>query len=395
VPSGNICWADLLGGDFKFNGVFRFNDAGSPIAGGIPSGSAGLQGTAGIAIGPDGNIYVSSKDSGEVLFYNGNTGAPLPSPLPGGRDGLFAVLRDGTPEHEGSGPGPLRFGADGNLYVADYGGSTVRVYNGMTGSELPIAAHGLTPAGGLAFAPDGDLYVGNFGSGSIIRVRNGVQSPFIVSGTGPITTPSSMLFLPDGDVLVNSMFANEIHRYSATGEYRGLFAAIEPLTPPVGFTNFPSDLSFDADGNVLVAVLGATNPPDNRGQILRYKINEGSIEGTLLSNLVDAYPPIGSIAWIRSPNAIAGDFNGDAVINNNDYAKWRADFGKFVATGGGADGNGDGHVNAADYVAWRNATGGGTVTSLAAAIPEPGIAGLLSVAALIFMKRSNQRSRPF
>src|SRR5689334_11978462 len=128
--------AEILGGDFKFNGVFRYDDAGNPVSGAIPSGSAGLQGTSGIAIGPDGNIYVASKDSGEVLFYSSATGAPLPSPLPGGRDGLFAVLRDAS--HPNSGPGPIRFGPDGNLYVADYGGTTIREYNGTTGVEMPV-----------------------------------------------------------------------------------------------------------------------------------------------------------------------------------------------------------------------------------------------------------------
>jgi hypothetical protein len=362
------CRAEILGGDYKFNGVFRFSDTGTPVAGSIPSGTAGLQGTAGVEIGPDGNIYVSSKDSGEVLRFSAATGAPLPSPLVGGRDGLFAVLRDSS--HPNSGPGPLKFGPNGHLYVADYGGTTVRKFDGVTGAELGTVVTGLAPPAGMTFAADGDLYVGNFGTSAIIRVHNGQKSTFIASGTGPIATPSSLLFVPNGDLLVVSMFANEIHRYSSTGAYLGVFAAIEPLEPAVGNTNYPSDIGFDQNGNILVAVLGATNPPDNRGQILRYRLDEGSVAGTLLNTVVDAYPAIGSVAWIRSANAIVGDFDSNGTVNTADYTKWRGDLGKFVAGGGGADGNGNGVVDAADYVVWRNYQSPGPAIG-ALQVPEP------------------------
>ncbi len=388
--------ADLLAGDFKFNSVFRFDDeSGVEVPGGIPVGSAGLQATAGVEIGPDGNIYVSSQNTGEILFYDGETGAPLPSPLTGGRDGLFAVLLNDDEENPFGAPGPLRFGPNGNLYVSDFGGTTVRVFDGATGAELAPAATGFGPPGGLTFAPNGDLYVGNFGSSGVIRVRNGVQQNFITSGTGPIVTPSSMLFIPNGDMLVVSMYANEIHRYSAGGAYLGLFAAIEPVPPPIDGTNYPSDIAFDADGNIVVAVLGATNPPDNRGQILRFALNDASIAGTLLDTLVDAFPPMGSIAWIPSPDAITGDYDSDAAVNAGDLNKWRADFGKWVAKGGGADGNGDRIVDAADYVVWRKAFLGGTGTGTNSTVPEPSAAAIIVIAAVLFSPQRMRRSDRF
>ncbi len=388
------CQADLLAGDFKFNSVFRFDDeTGAEVLGGIPAGGAGLEATAGVIVGPDDNIYISSQNTGEILYYHGETGAPLPSPLPGGRDGLFARLR--TESHPGGAPGPLRFGPNGNLYVSDFGGTTVRVFDGSTGAELAPAATGFGPPGGLTFAPNGDLYVGNFGTSAVIRVRNGVQQTFIASGTGPILTPSAMLFVPNGDMLVVSMFANEIHRYSPSGAYRGVFATIEPVPPPVDVTNYPSDIAFDADGNVVVAVLGATNPPDNRGQILRYALNEGSIAGTLLDTLVDAYPPMGSIAWIRSPDAITGDYDSDGTVNAADLTKWRADFGKWVAKAGGADGNGNGIVDAADYVVWRKAFGSGTNIGTTTTVPEPSAAAVIVIVAIVFSPQRMRRTDRF
>ncbi|HEY3392081.1 MAG TPA: hypothetical protein VGK58_05200 [Lacipirellulaceae bacterium] len=393
-PMVDASLADLLAGDFKFNSVFRFDDVtGAEVPGGIPAGSAGLEATAGLEIGPDGNIYVSSQNTGEVLFYDGETGAPLASPLPGGRDGLFALLR--TEDQPGGAPGPLRFGQDGNLYVSDFGGTTVRVFHGTTGAELAPAATGFGPPGGLTFAPNGDLYVGNFGTSAIIRVRSGMQQTFIASGTGPILTPSSMLIVPNGDMLVVSMFANEIHRYSAGGAYLGVFATIDPVPPPVDVTNYPSDIAFDADGNIVVAVLGATNPPDNRGQILRFALNEGSVAGTLLEKLVDAYPPMGSIAWIRSPDAVTGDFNSDGAIEADDINKWRGDYGKWVAKGGGADASGNGIVDAADYVVWRKAFAGGTTTGAASGVPEPSSTTVALIAALLYCPQRLRRTDRF
>jgi hypothetical protein len=173
-----------------------------------------------------------------------------------------------------------------------------------------------------------------------------------------------------------------------------LFAEIPPTPDPnIGDTNYPSDIAFDADGNVLVAVLGQTNPPDNRGQILRYKIEDGSIAGTLLDTVVSDSPPIGSVAWVRSPNAIAGDYDSNGTIGAGDYARWRADFGKYVAKGGGPDGSRDGVVDARDYVLWRKALGGGNNFAFPSALPEPLAVVILLTAAIPLLASRIKRVR--
>jgi hypothetical protein len=235
-------------------------------------------------------------------------------------------------------------------------------------------------------------------------VRNGQQQTFIASGTGPILTPSSLLVVPNGDLLIVSMFANEIHRYSSAGAYLGVFATIPPLEPVEGETNYPSDIAFDADGNILVAVLGATNPPDNRGQILRYRLDEGIVAGTLLETVVgtncgpeicNGTPPIGSVAWVRSADAIDGDYNSDGEVDSADYAKWQGNFGKWVAPGGGADGDGNGLVDAADYIVWRKIidTSGAGAHSALAHIPEPATAvhSLLLGLLICAVRRPNRK----
>jgi len=79
-----------------------------------------------------------------------------------------------------------------------------------------------------------------------------------------------------------------------------------------------------------------------------------------------------ALAWWASPVVpvfVPGDYNGDTIVDAEDYIFWRENFGDSVDAGTGADGNGDGVVDAADYVVWRknfSAPGSG-----GSQVPEP------------------------
>jgi hypothetical protein len=81
--------------------------------------------------------------------------------------------------------------------------------------------------------------------------------------------------------------------------------------------------------------------------------------------------------------SVAGDYDGNGVVNSLDYGVWRSEFGNSASP---ADGNGDGAVGAADYVVWREAlpNGGGSGASSVNVIPEPAslIVGILLTAAV-------------
>lgn len=79
-----------------------------------------------------------------------------------------------------------------------------------------------------------------------------------------------------------------------------------------------------------------------------------------------------AVAWwfgTAPPLVVQGDYNGDMVVDAQDYSAWKTNFGGTVTPGTGADGNGDGIVNAADYTVWRNnfTAGSGSLAS----VPEP------------------------
>jgi hypothetical protein len=397
-------WADFLasslGPNFIDGSVLRYDATGSPSpAGSIPSFTAGLGFSQGVTIGPDGNIYVSSNNlitgAGEILFFD-PSGTPLSHA--GGQPGLFATLPFNPPAEEGGMPAPpsparLKFGANGSLYVADREGTTVRAFDGTTGMQLADAATGLQAPTGLAFGPDGALYVGNFNSGKVVRVQGGVQTDFITPTLAGPYTPSSLLWLQSGNLLVVDLIGNQVLEYDGSGSFVRQFAVPPPSIPdplPDGVTyptNSPSDIVFDEDGNLVLGLLGLTYPPDNRGALLRYDLDGNLIETMTSSGRFG----IGALAWIKSADAITGDFDSDGDIDNFDYAKWKADFGKWVAVGGGADGNGNGVVDAGDYTVWRDALPGVFDGSAAgSAVPEPSSAAFAMLGLLLAL---GQRTR--
>jgi hypothetical protein len=85
---------------------------------------------------------------------------------------------------------------------------------------------------------------------------------------------------------------------------------------------------------------------------------------------------------------LTGDYNGDNVVDMNDYLACQQSFGSTSALL--ADGNGDGVVDAADYTVWRyhlaTPLGAGGGSSGASPVSEPSMltlaaSGLLGLAA--------------
>jgi len=376
-------FGDLLAGDYATSGVRRLDDDGNPIAGGVTPGSTNLSAVSGVTVGPhDNNIYVSSFLTGEIYYFDGATGAPLNT------DGVFVNFA--------SVPGPLRFDPAGDfLYVSDFGGSTVRVFDATTGAEQAPAITGFGPPAGMTFAPNGDLYAGDFLTGRVDRVHNGTQEPFITSGQ--LQSPSSLLFLPNGDLLAVDQNTSKIERFDSDGTYLGTFAAV---THTIAGINFPSDITYDADGNLVLAVLGDAVNSGIPSRLLRYDL-DGNLLETLLELPPDPMDPntgvLSSVAWIKAAGAVTGDYDGNGTVGPEDYQKWKDDYGKTVAKGGGADGNGDGIVSAADYTTWRNALAGlpGTGAAVAAQVPEPSTMLLVAACAcsLLLPHRSGRTAR--
>lgn len=150
----------LLVSDTENNAVHLFDSHhGHHVSTLIPSGSGGLEHPQGVAFGQDGNIYVASLGSNQILKYN-----------PQGKSmGVFAELPKSC--H----PKDIQFGPDSNLFVACSSIARVVALNANSGQQLGVAAQGggLSQPVGIAFGPGNTLYVVSTGSNKVLKYAQG------------------------------------------------------------------------------------------------------------------------------------------------------------------------------------------------------------------------------
>lgn len=190
-----------------------------------------LDGPAGMALGPNGNVYVASMNNGRVVAFDQLSGVLL---------GTFAVF-SGTPTD-------VEFGADGNLYVADAANDVVRAFSGLTGMFLGIFASSMLLDDPMAmeFGPDGNLYVLSTGTGRVLAFdrRNGRLLSTFASGVG--MTGGDMTFGPDGNLYVSDIANNRILRFNGVnGQFLDVFAQ-------GSFLGHPDGIKFGPDGLLYV-----------------------------------------------------------------------------------------------------------------------------------------------
>ena len=250
------------------------------------------------------DIYVASgKNPGNpaeltpsaVLRYDGITGAFIDK-FVGDNPNTVADETGGL-----SRPYGLAFGPDGNFYVSSFLTDQILRYNGKTGQFIDVFASGNQQAGGLngpnglLFAPDGNLYVTTQGSvardgkpdysasfpSQVLRYnpQTGQSSIFASPDPSPrsqgFTSLLGMAIGPaDGDLYVSD-FANDIRRYNLkTGELVKVLSTNYTDTSPS--SNFLGSLAFSPIGNLFVVGFDNRANANDTGAVLRYngKTNE-------------------------------------------------------------------------------------------------------------------------
>ena len=99
-----------------------------------------------------------------------------------------------------------------------------------------------------------------------------------------------------------------------------------------------------------------------------------------------------ALAWWTLPivsHASLGDYDGNGIVDANDYTVWKGAFGTANAA---VDGNGDGVIDAADYILWRAHLGQMVGSGSAAAVPEPSSLLMCVIAAFMFGLRKRTRA---
>jgi hypothetical protein len=251
-------------------GVLSYGSDGS--AGfAVSGGGSALAGPVQALWGPGGRIYVSSIGTGEILRYDGLTGAYLDTFVSGiahdtsggfdvgplgmafGPNGDLYVTNDFTNEVERydgttgalvgsfgsaqlSSPTGLTFDAVGNLYVASYNDNTIRQFSAagtflrtLTSVGLVDIGFGLGGPEQIAIGPGGNLFVANFNSSDVEQYSLATGNPvnggiFVGGGTGGLAGATGLLFASDGWLYVASNFTDQILRFNgSSGSFLDVF----------------------------------------------------------------------------------------------------------------------------------------------------------------------------
>jgi WD40 repeat protein len=218
--------------------VLRYDLTGNFLGDFVTPGSGGIDLPQMLTYGPDGNLYVASFGSQNVLRYNGVTGEFIDVFVPAGSGGLGGAFG-------------VTFGPDGNLYVTSYFYSSppgVRRYNGKTGTFIDVFVQGEfhTPA----FGPDGNLYVTS--STGVLRFDGKTGLPYPAPGeSGAFFAPAfegPLTFGPNGDLFLMSD-CRTVARYDRT---TGAFISTFITDVPLPFDQCISGMAFGPDGNFYI-----------------------------------------------------------------------------------------------------------------------------------------------
>ncbi|HEY3760919.1 MAG TPA: immunoglobulin domain-containing protein [Verrucomicrobiae bacterium] len=309
---------------WQFNGTNLANNKITTVAG---NGNAGYSGNGGAAINANldlpsgvafdalGNLYVVDRDNNRIRMVNTN--------------GIITTIAGkGVPSYSGDGgaatnadlnnPYGVVIDAAGNLFIADRNNNRIRKVS-TNGIISTVTTGSLFDPEGVAFDALGNLYIADMARGLILEVgTNGIITT-VAGGNGLdyggdggaatnaiLNNPNRVAFDAFGNLFISDYNNNRIRRVDTNGiittvagngnaGYSGDGGAATNAN-----LNLPSDLTFDASGNLYIAdqnnerireVSFAENPTFTLTQVMstnagNYTVLVSSPYGSVTSSIV-------------------------------------------------------------------------------------------------------------
>lgn len=214
---------------------------------------APIEGSYGLAFGPDGNLYVASQIGRQIVAVNPDTGE--------------IVKRLGRAEKIDL-PISIAFGPDGSLYWTSFPGWTGIKAGRLAPDGTSQGAYSL-PAGDwpIFFSPDGRLYVGQaFLSDGLYELDPQFKQPPRKLAS-PHTGIVSYTFGPDGLVYACDPTRDRVLRFDLANEDFNTKVAVDSA-------KFAFDAVFDSKGRLWLV----HSPSRNGDQISLVDVDTGALE---------------------------------------------------------------------------------------------------------------------
>jgi DNA-binding beta-propeller fold protein YncE len=228
APNGDVYVADFFDSE-----ILHFNSAGAFV--GVFASGAAIQTPFDLSFGPNGNLYVGSSGNDAVIELDAATGTSL---------GAFT---SGNPTPIG-GPHYMVFGPE--LIVTDIAGHVFR-FDAATGAW--IATGIFDNPEGVAFDASNNLYIAQRISDNVLRRVGGPAGAIeeVIAMGAFAGSPADLVIGPDGLLYLASSSA--IYRFDVSGAAGVLVDSFGSGGEYLAFTPIPEPGTFVLVGAALVA----------------------------------------------------------------------------------------------------------------------------------------------
>ncbi|MEZ5402206.1 MAG: hypothetical protein R2729_21205 [Bryobacteraceae bacterium] len=298
----------------------------------------------GLAADRGGNVYVADYDRHQVIRI-GSSG--VTTVIAG--NGFATFSGDGGPAINASlrYPQGVAVAPDGSIYIADSGNNRVRRV-AADGTISTVAGNGLEPFSGdggpataasvfsplaMAFDNAGNLYIADARHHRIRKVTTaGVISTVAGNGSeafggdggaataASMNTPSGIALDASGNLYIADTFNHRIRRVGANGvitTYAGSGPGYADGAPGGAAFSFPKGIAFDSQGNLYVA-----DPGNNRIRRIDAQ-SVSTVAGAGARGFSgDSGPP--SAAELGGPSGVAFDASGTMYVADTSNGRVRA-----------------------------------------------------------------------
>lgn len=265
-----------------------------------------LEDPSGCAFGPDGNLYVCTKNptspaTGEIRVF-GPDGVQIGSPI--------------TAPNMGT-PSGIAFGPNGHFFVCSMGNGVVKEFNqdGVFVRNIGVGL-GLGNPSGIAVGPNGNLYISDIATHCIYQIAATATTSLVqtIELDGTLSDPRGLCFGPRGHLFVANRGANNVLEFDENGTLVQTIGAGSTLVQPTYVAiGFDGNLYVSAQGSTRIVVFDGDETPSGSPHLE-------------IASIGDSFPITGPTGLAFSPQRFGVNIRGSLYPANGAKVKLNESF---------------------------------------------------------------------